>query len=141
MSDLVDQIDAARAATQAKLKAAPQDAQIAALEAKLEAVKKKIVATKEGGAITGEERLREHTDHLYGALLSWEGKPARYLVERTDVLFRELADVKKEFEALGVAPQHAQATLPQGAGEMASACLHSDWSACASPAGELVTKE
>jgi hypothetical protein len=32
--------------------------------------------TTEGGAITGEERLREHTDQLYGAILSYEGKPA-----------------------------------------------------------------
>ena len=32
---------------------------------KIEMVRKKIVATKEGGAITGEERLREHTDQLY----------------------------------------------------------------------------
>ena len=38
---------------------------------KIENVRKKIVATKEGGAITGEERLREHTDQLYGALLSY----------------------------------------------------------------------
>ncbi len=46
--------------------------------------RKKIVATKEGGAITGEERLREHADSLYGAILSWEGRPARYQLERID---------------------------------------------------------
>src|SRR5206468_11249609 len=44
-------------------------------DGKVDAVRKKIVATTEGGAITGEERLREHTDQLYGALLSYEGKP------------------------------------------------------------------
>ena len=33
-------------------------------------MRKRIVATKEGGAITGEERLREHTDTLYGAIMS-----------------------------------------------------------------------
>src|SRR5256886_16346025 len=42
---------------------------------KVDAVRKKIAATTEGGAITGEERLREHTDQLYGGILSYEGKP------------------------------------------------------------------
>src|SRR5437899_3043890 len=38
-------------------------------DGKIDNVRKKIVATKEGGAVTGEERLREHTDQLYGAIL------------------------------------------------------------------------
>jgi len=63
-------------------------------------VRKKIVATKEGGAITGEERLREHTDQLYGALLSYEGKPGDYQIAYTDALRRELGDVTKEFDQL-----------------------------------------
>ncbi|HEV8618215.1 MAG TPA: hypothetical protein VGQ70_01865 [Candidatus Udaeobacter sp.] len=67
---------------------------------KVDAVRKKIVATTEGGAITGEERLREHTDQLYGALLSYEGKPGGYQVAYIDALKRELADVTKEFERL-----------------------------------------
>ena len=63
----------------------------------LEELRKKIVATKEGGAITGEERLREHTDELYSAIVSWEGRPAKYQLERIDVLKHELNDVKGEF--------------------------------------------
>jgi photosystem II stability/assembly factor-like uncharacterized protein len=90
MSDLVDRIDAARKTAQGDQ------------ATKLDDLKKKIVATKEGGAITGEERIREHTDYLYGALRSWEGKPAQYLLDRTDALQRELDDVKKEFDGLGV---------------------------------------
>jgi hypothetical protein len=58
------------------------------------------VATKEGGAITGEERLREHTDQLYGAILSYEGKPGDYQIAYIAALRRELDDVKKEFEEL-----------------------------------------
>jgi photosystem II stability/assembly factor-like uncharacterized protein len=76
---------------------------------KLESCRKRIVATKEGGAITGEERLREHADALYGALLGWEGKPAKTLLERTGVLKRELADVQAEVEAL---LQEAQLEVP-----------------------------
>ena len=69
-------------------------------DAKVDGVRKKIVATTEGGAITGEERLREHTDQLYGALLSYEGRPADYQIAYTDALKRELADVTEEFAAL-----------------------------------------
>src|SRR6266508_2142770 len=70
------------------------------LDKKLDDVRKKIVATTEGGAITGEERLREHTDQLYGALLSYEGKPGGYQLAYIDALKRELADVTKQFEQL-----------------------------------------
>jgi len=73
---------------------------VKAFDDKIENVRKKIVATKEGGAITGEERLREHTDQLYGALLSYEGKPGDYQIAYTDALRRELGDVTKEFDQL-----------------------------------------
>ncbi|MEP6808919.1 MAG: sialidase [Chthoniobacterales bacterium] len=69
-------------------------------DGKVDAVRKQIVATTEGGAITGEERLREHTDQLYGAILSFEGKPGDYQVANIDALKRELDDVTKEFEQL-----------------------------------------
>jgi photosystem II stability/assembly factor-like uncharacterized protein len=69
-------------------------------DGKVDRVRKKIVATTEGGAITGEERLREHTDQLYGAILSYEGKPGDYAIAYIDTLKRELADVTKEFEQL-----------------------------------------
>jgi hypothetical protein len=58
------------------------------------------VATKEGGAITGEERIREHLDDVYGGLMRWEGKPAAYQLARVEVLRRELAEVTKEFDTL-----------------------------------------
>jgi hypothetical protein len=63
-------------------------------------VRKKIVATTEGGAITGEERLREHTDQLYGAILSYEGKPAVYQITYIDTLRSELDEVTKQFDQL-----------------------------------------
>ena len=59
----------------------------------------KIVATKEGGAITGEERIREKTSSLYGSLTNYEGKPADYQLARIDSLKKELGDVETEFEA------------------------------------------
>jgi photosystem II stability/assembly factor-like uncharacterized protein len=78
----------------------PTKKSIKGFDDKVENVRKKIVATKEGGAITGEERLREHTDQLYGALLSYEGKPGDYQIAYTDALRRELGDVTKEFDQL-----------------------------------------
>ncbi len=69
-------------------------------DAKVDAVRKQIVATKEGGAITGEERLREHTDQLYGAILSYEGKPGDYQFAYIEALKRELADATNQFAGL-----------------------------------------
>jgi hypothetical protein len=65
-----------------------------------DALRKKIVATKEGGAITGEERLREHMDYVYGAIMSTEDKPTPYQLARVDALERELRDVESDYDAL-----------------------------------------
>jgi photosystem II stability/assembly factor-like uncharacterized protein len=104
MSALADRIEAAHAGAEARAKALPEGdplgAKLRAVVKKLEEARKKIVATKEGGAITGEERLREHLDQLYGALVNWEGKPARYQIERLDVIKRELSEVAAEFDAI-----------------------------------------
>src|SRR5207237_8234945 len=78
----------------------PLRKQISDLDGKVDGVRKKIVATTEGGAITGEERLREHTDQLYGAILSYEGKPAAYQITYIDTLKRELDEVTKQFDQL-----------------------------------------
>jgi len=78
----------------------PLRKQISDFDGKVDGVRKKIVATTEGGAITGEERLREHTDQLYGAILSYEGKPAAYQISYIDTLRRELDDATKQFDHL-----------------------------------------
>jgi photosystem II stability/assembly factor-like uncharacterized protein len=70
------------------------------LDKKLDALRKKIVATTEGGAVTGEERLREHTDQLYGAVISWDGPPAAYQLENTLALRAELADIDAQFNRI-----------------------------------------
>ena len=104
MSVLVDKIDALHDAAETRahgLKSGdPLAAKLEALQKKLDEAKKKIVATKEGGAITGEERIREHLDHVYGAVNRWEGRPGRYQLDRIDVLKRELGDVAKEVDEI-----------------------------------------
>jgi len=60
----------------------------------------KIVATKEGGMITGEERIRELLGKLYGNVNNYEGRPADYEVRRTNDLGRELEDVITGFRKM-----------------------------------------
>jgi photosystem II stability/assembly factor-like uncharacterized protein len=67
--------------------------------AQVDELRKKIVATKEGGAITGEERLREFLTELYSSVVFYEGRPSQTQAERTDALARELADVVRDFDA------------------------------------------
>ena len=70
------------------------------LAGKVEAMRKKIVATTEGGAITGEERIREKTTQLYGVILNYEGRPTDYQIARIDSLKKELEKVAGEFDAV-----------------------------------------
>ena len=67
--------------------------------AQVDELRKKIVATKEGGMITGEERLREDLSGLYGNVVAYEGRPSATQVKRADAIASELADVVKDFDA------------------------------------------
>jgi hypothetical protein len=62
-------------------------------------LRKRIVATKEGGAITGEQRLREYLTELYSSVIYYEGRPTQMQVMRTDAISRELNDVVRDFDA------------------------------------------
>jgi hypothetical protein len=105
MSDVVDRLNATRALAGARAKSLPAgDALRAELDAfvgKAEAIRKEIVATSEGGAITGEERLREHLANVYDAILSYEGRPGDYQIARVDALERELKEVEDRTATLG----------------------------------------
>jgi len=70
-----------------------------AASAATDALRKKIVATKEGGMITGEERLREFLSDLYFAVVFHEGRPSQAQTERAASLKRELGDVGNDFDA------------------------------------------
>jgi photosystem II stability/assembly factor-like uncharacterized protein len=89
---------------------------LAEFDGKLDALRKRIVATKEGGAITGEERLREHTDQLYGAVMSWDGPPSRAALDNTDGLRAELEEVSGEFGKLTAAQLPALNKVLSGKG-------------------------
>ncbi len=103
-SALMDRIMALRASLAKSQQALSSDEMmrnaVSDFDTKVDAVRKRIVATTEGGAITGEQRLREHTDQLYGAILSYEGRPAEYQIARIASLQRELDDIAKDFAGL-----------------------------------------
>ncbi len=61
-------------------------------------MRKKIVATKEGGMITGEERLRENLADLYGNVIFYDGRPSRAEVVRTGAIGRELTEISRTFD-------------------------------------------
>ena len=103
MTFAVDRINGVRLALdQAAAKLAPNDplvARLRAASAQVDELRRKIVATKEGGAITGEERLRENLADLYGNVIGYEGRPAQTQVDRTNAIARELADIVRDFDA------------------------------------------
>jgi len=78
----------------------PLRKQLQQLAADCDALRSKIVATKEGGMVTGEERIREHLGQLYGAVTGYDGKPTDYQVARTESLGHELQDVIDDFQKL-----------------------------------------
>lgn len=104
MSFDVDRINGVRDALadrSAKVKNDPAFAKrLEDLSEKVDELRKKIVATKEGGAVTGEERIREKTTALYADLVFYEGRPADYQVARIGSLKKELGDVETEFDNL-----------------------------------------
>ena len=104
MTDLDFRIMAVRDGAKARAAQAKDDPALAkqlnALADKADTIRKEIVATKEGGAITGEEREREYLDDVYGAIANYEGAPTDYQLARVDAIAREMGDTAKEFDGL-----------------------------------------
>ena len=102
MSSVVDRLNAVRLRLDdraAKLPAGdPLVARLRSASASADAMRKKIVATKEGGMITGEERLRENLADLYGSVSGYDGRPTQMEIDRADAIGREVADISKDFD-------------------------------------------
>jgi hypothetical protein len=103
MTTLVQNMNGLRAQLGARAAALPAgDPLIATLKTAsgdVDSLRKKIVATKEGGAITGEERLREYLMGLYGSVNGYEGRPTQMQLDRTVAIAHEMADVQKSYDA------------------------------------------
>src|SRR5258708_35113038 len=92
--------DAAKARAAKVAEKDPLHKQLLTLADECDKLRSKIVATKEGGMITGEERIRELLGQLYGAVTGYDGKPTDYQVARTESLGHELQDVIDDFQKL-----------------------------------------
>ena len=103
MSVAVDRLNSVRLALDSRAAALPAGDPLAArlrsASMTVDSLRKKIVATKEGGAITGEERLRENLADLYGNVNGYDGRPTQMQLDRTDAIERELHDVVRDFDA------------------------------------------
>jgi hypothetical protein len=104
MSWAVDAIVGVRDGAQARASKLPARnalrGRLLQLASQADAIRSKIVATKEGGMITGEERLREFLGGLYGDVNTYDGRPTDSQVARAQALGRELDDVISEFRKL-----------------------------------------
>jgi photosystem II stability/assembly factor-like uncharacterized protein len=75
--------------------------QIEAFANSLDAVRSKLLATREtGGAITGEEKVREQMGTLYGSVNGYEGRPTQSQINRMTALGKELDAIAAELDAL-----------------------------------------
>jgi photosystem II stability/assembly factor-like uncharacterized protein len=106
----------------------PMRSQLEQVAKKCDELRSKIVATKEGGMITGEERIRELLGQLYGAVNGYEGPPADYQAARADSLAHELEDVINDFRKLTQKELTAiNAALKKKKLEAISALPEADW--------------
>jgi hypothetical protein len=132
MTYTVDAIEGVRNAANERAAKLPEKSplrtQLQQLAAKCDTLRSKIVATKEGGAITGEERIRELLGQLYGSVNNYEGRPTEYQAARADSLGHELEDVISDFQKL---TQKELATINAGLKknkqEAISVLAESDW--------------
>ena len=103
MSSLVDRINGVRLGLEDRATKLPQGDPLAArlrtASGAVDLLRKKIVATKEGGMITGEERFRENLADLYGSVNGYDGRPTQMEIDRTDAIAKEIADISRDFDA------------------------------------------
>jgi hypothetical protein len=103
MSTAVERINGVRLALDDRASKLPASDVLAkrlrTASSQVDELRRKIVATKEGGMITGEERLREFLTELYGNVVFYEGRPSEAQSMRADALARELADIVTSFDA------------------------------------------
>ena len=123
-NDLRDQTKArAAAATDAQLKD-----QLNKLLAELNDFRETLVSVKEGGMITGEEKLREHLGDLYGAINGYSGRPTQSEVERATVLEKQLDDAGAQVQSIGATSLPSMNTALQGKNQQPiKAMSREDW--------------
>jgi hypothetical protein len=99
----VEGVQAMRDSARVRSKALGKDAlagKLTTFADKLEAFRGTLVAAKEGGRLTGEERLREQLGDLYGKVNGYDGRPTNGQIELAGVLEDELKKGEADFEVM-----------------------------------------
>jgi len=78
----------------------PLAKRLEALADRLESFRGTVVAAKEGGRLSGEERLREQLGDLYGKVNGYDGRPTNGQVGLADVLEGELRKAEADLAAM-----------------------------------------
>ncbi|HXO26655.1 MAG TPA: glycosyl hydrolase [Thermoanaerobaculia bacterium] len=111
LADLTYTADSAvDARNQAKQRAAglpagsPLRRQLTQVAEQLDTLHQSLVATKEGGWLSGEEELREKLANLYGGVNAYEGRPTRSQLDEVKVLAGRLDDLSGRVTAVEKGP-------------------------------------
>ena len=88
-----------------------QKKKLTALADKLDQQYGSLVATREGGWLSGEEQLRERIGALYGAINSFDGRPTASQLGEVEIVTSELAKKRAAFDALSSELEAANRTL------------------------------
>jgi photosystem II stability/assembly factor-like uncharacterized protein len=74
--------------------------QLEKLAVDLDALHQTLVATHEGGWLSGEEELREKLGKLYGGVNGYEGRPSRSQLDQVEVLQARLSQASTRFDVI-----------------------------------------
>ena len=97
---IIDARDQARARAEKLGKTDALAKKLVATADRLDDLRRSLVTVREGGQITGEEKLREKLGRLYGGVNGYEGRPTNSQLRYADVLEGEMAAAELQFEAL-----------------------------------------
>ena len=96
---------------------------------RLDALRKTLSATREGGRLTGELQLRERLGSLYGSVNGFDGRPTRSQLDYVQVMRHQLDEATRSFEELrskgleGVNAALSRQKLPP----LAAPPTHDEW--------------
>ena len=99
----VEGVQAMRDSARVRAKALGKDAlagKLTSFADRTEAFRGTLVAAKEGGRLSGEERLREQMGDLYGKVNGYDGRPTRGQIALAGVLEGELRKGQSDFDAM-----------------------------------------
>jgi len=101
---LVDVRDQARQRAAGLAAGAPLRRELTRLADQLDALHQQLVATHEGGWLSGEEELREKMGSLYGSVNGFEGRPTRSQLDQVKVVKARLDDIAARVDAVEKGP-------------------------------------